>query len=78
MGDLDKVKLVKLVGFVNCVDGFEQQPAVINGCSDLLGRCARQRVYPASLSSPVCGVNAPQASPSRLAQPDLNACGRRI
>lgn len=39
LGDLDQVKqVVKVVGFVNCVDGFEQQPAVINGCSDLLGK----------------------------------------
>ena len=39
IGDLDKVKrIVKLVGFVNCVDGFEQQPFVINGCSDLMAR----------------------------------------
>jgi len=35
LGDLDKVKrIVKLVGFVNCVDGFSQQPAVVNGASD--------------------------------------------
>jgi len=27
-----------VVGFVNCVDGFTEQPAVINGCSDLLGK----------------------------------------
>ena len=39
LGDLNKVKrIVKLVGFVNCVDGFEQQPFVINGCSDLMAR----------------------------------------
>jgi enamine deaminase RidA (YjgF/YER057c/UK114 family) len=37
LGDLDKVKrVVKLLGFVNCVDGFNQQPAVINGASDLM------------------------------------------
>eukprot|EP01040_Poterioochromonas_malhamensis_P002145 gene2144-2286_t len=37
LGDLDKVKrVVKILGLVNCVDGFTQQPAVINGCSDLL------------------------------------------
>ena len=37
LGDLDKVKrMVKLVGFVNCVDGFAQQPQVINGASDFL------------------------------------------
>lgn len=39
LGDLDRIKqIVKIVGFVNCVDGFEQQPQVINGCSDLLGK----------------------------------------
>ena len=38
LGDLDRVeRIVKLVGFVNCVDGFTQQPQVINGASDLLG-----------------------------------------
>jgi len=37
LGDLDRVKrVVKLVGFVNCVDGFAAQPTVVNGCSDLL------------------------------------------
>ncbi len=36
LGDLSRVKrVVKLTGFVNCVDGFDQQPAVINGASDL-------------------------------------------
>ncbi len=36
-GDLDRVsRIVKLGGFVNCVDGFTQQPAVINGASDLM------------------------------------------
>ena len=30
------VKIHKLVGFVNCCDGFANQPFVINGCSDLL------------------------------------------
>lgn len=37
LGDLDKIKrVVKLVGFVNCVDGFGQQPQVVNGASDFL------------------------------------------
>ncbi len=27
-------RIVKLVGFVNCVDGFAQQPHVVNGASD--------------------------------------------
>jgi hypothetical protein len=38
LGDLDRVKrVIKLVGFVNCIDGFENQPQVINGCSNFLG-----------------------------------------
>lgn len=38
LGDLDRVKrVVKLVGFVNCADGFTEQPQVINGASDLIG-----------------------------------------
>lgn len=35
--DLDRlVRVVKLTGFVNSHDDFEQQPAVINGASDFL------------------------------------------
>mmetsp|Transcript_15776 Transcript_15776/g.47875 ORF Transcript_15776/g.47875 Transcript_15776/m.47875 type:complete len:163 (+) Transcript_15776:57-545(+) len=38
VGDLDRiVRIVKIVGFVNCADDFTQQPEVINGCSNLLG-----------------------------------------
>eukprot|EP00038_Savillea_parva_P008390 m.176619 g.176619 ORF g.176619 m.176619 type:complete len:182 (+) comp14207_c0_seq1:76-621(+) len=38
LGDLDRVvRVVKIVGFVNCVDGFAEQPQVINGCSNFLG-----------------------------------------
>lgn len=37
IGDLDKVKqVVKLLGMVHCTEDFEDQPRVINGCSDLL------------------------------------------
>ena len=37
-GDLDRVvRCVKLGGFVNCTPEFDQQPAVINGASDLMG-----------------------------------------
>ena len=37
IGDLDKVKqIVKLLAFVASTDDFTQQPAVINGASDLL------------------------------------------
>jgi enamine deaminase RidA (YjgF/YER057c/UK114 family) len=36
LGSLDRVKrVVKLLGFVNCTSDFNQQPAVINGCSEL-------------------------------------------
>jgi enamine deaminase RidA (YjgF/YER057c/UK114 family) len=51
-GDLDRVtRIVKLGGFVNCPDGFTQQPQVVNGASDLMvdvfgdaGRHARAAV----------------------------------
>ena len=37
IGDLDKVvEIVKLLGFVNSAPGFNQQPQVINGASELL------------------------------------------
>ena len=36
-GDLDRVvRCVKLGGFVNCIDGFGEQPKVINGASNLM------------------------------------------
>jgi len=36
-GDLERVRrCVKLGGFVNCSDDFENHPAVINGASDLM------------------------------------------
>ncbi len=35
-GDLDKVEFLKLLGMVNAVPDFGEQPKVINGCSDLL------------------------------------------
>ena len=39
LGDLDRVKrIVKVTGFVNCVDGFTVQAGVINGASDTLGK----------------------------------------
>ena len=37
LGTLDRVKKVfKVLGFINSGPGFGQQPAVLNGCSDLL------------------------------------------
>lgn len=50
-GDLDKVEVLKVLGMVNAVPGFGDQPKVINGCSDLFvnvlgdrGRHARSAV----------------------------------
>lgn len=38
IGDLDKIEqVVKVVGFVNSASGFNMQPKVINGASELLG-----------------------------------------
>jgi enamine deaminase RidA (YjgF/YER057c/UK114 family) len=36
LGSLDDVTFVKITGFVNSAPGFTDQPAVINGASDLL------------------------------------------
>ena len=52
LGDLDRVAgWLKLLGFVNCADGFNATPAVINGFSDLIlevwgdaGRHARSAI----------------------------------
>ena len=57
VGDLARVKrIVKVTGFVNCVDEFTAQPKVINGASDLFvavfgekGRHARAAVGVSSL-----------------------------
>jgi len=57
LGSLDKVKrVVKVLGMVNAVPEFEDQPKVINGCSDLFvevlgerGRHARSAVGMGSL-----------------------------
>ena len=37
LGGLDRIeRIVKVFGMVNCAPGFNQTPAVIDGCSDLL------------------------------------------
>ncbi|CAM9565060.1 unnamed protein product [Ectocarpus sp. 6 AP-2014] len=37
LGDLDRVaRIVKLNGYVQCVDGYTGQPTILNGASDLL------------------------------------------
>ena len=59
LGDLGRVKrVVKLLCMVNSVPDFTEQPAVANGCSDLLvevfgerGRHARSAVGMSSLPS---------------------------
>lgn len=33
-GDLDKVRLIKITGFVQSADGFTGQPQVVNGASN--------------------------------------------
>ncbi|CAM9681370.1 unnamed protein product [Pylaiella littoralis] len=44
LGDLDRVtRIVKLVGFVNCTDGFTGQPKVVNGASDLFAEVFGER-----------------------------------
>jgi hypothetical protein len=51
LGDLDKVKrIVKLVGFVNCVDGFTGQPGVINGASDTFAKVFGEKGIPCLFS----------------------------
>ncbi|CAM9946291.1 unnamed protein product, partial [Hapterophycus canaliculatus] len=34
-GNLDKIRLVKITGFVHSANGFAEQSAVLNGASDL-------------------------------------------
>jgi enamine deaminase RidA (YjgF/YER057c/UK114 family) len=61
LGDLDKVKgIIKVLGMVNAVPTFTDQPKVINGCSDLLvevfgeaGRHARSAVGMGSLPNQI-------------------------
>lgn len=44
IGDLDKVKrIVKVNGFIACPHDFTALPAVLNGCSNLLGEVFEER-----------------------------------
>ena len=62
LGSLDKVTgIIKVLGMVNATPEFGQQPAVVNGCSDLFvevfgekGRHARSAVGMGSLPRQVC------------------------
>ena len=57
LGSLDKVKrLVKTLGFVNCVDGFKEQPQVINGFSELMAEVFGDEVGVGARSA--LGINA--------------------
>lgn len=52
LGDLDRVSAwLRLHGMVNCAPDFAGQPAVINGCSDLI----------LALYGPECGAHARSA-----------------
>jgi enamine deaminase RidA (YjgF/YER057c/UK114 family) len=59
-GSLDKVEMLKLLGMVNAVPEFTQQPQVVNGCADLFvavlgenGRHARSAVGMGSLPNQI-------------------------
>ena len=62
-GSLDRIRrVVKVLGAVNCTAEFTQQPAVINGCSELFaeifgpesGIAARSAIGAGSLPLGVC------------------------
>lgn len=39
LGSLDKIKrVIKVLGMVSCVPGFDQHPFIINGCSELFAQ----------------------------------------
>jgi enamine deaminase RidA (YjgF/YER057c/UK114 family) len=84
LGSLDKVKrVVKVLGMVNAVESFGEQPKVINGFSDLMvevfgenGRHARSAVGMGSLPAGIpveiemiLELNAPAAGPSPKKKP---------
>jgi len=45
LGSLDRIEqVVKLFGMVNCTPEFTQQPAVVNGCSELMREVFGEKV----------------------------------
>jgi enamine deaminase RidA (YjgF/YER057c/UK114 family) len=89
LGSLDRVKrVVKVLGMVNAVPEFENQPQVINGCSDLFaevfgdkGRHARSAVGMGSLPFQIpveieCIVEVGAAAPKAAARPRGTAKSR--
>jgi enamine deaminase RidA (YjgF/YER057c/UK114 family) len=81
LGSLERVKrIVKVLGMVNAVPGFAEQPKVINGCSDLFvevfgerGKHARSAVGMGSLPNNIpveieCIVEVGGAAPRKAAK----------
>src|SRR5262249_38051497 len=61
LGSLDKVKrIVKGLGMVNAVPAFEDQPKVLNGCSDVFvqvcGECGRRARSEVGMGSLPMGI----------------------
>ena len=56
IGDLDRIgQVLQVVGFINSAEGFMQQPAVLNGFTDLLVELfGAERGRPARAALPVC------------------------
>lgn len=94
LGSLDKVKrVVKVLGMVNAVESFGEQPKVINGFSDLMvevfgenGRHARSAVGMGSLPAGIpveiemileLNASAARKKPARAARPAKRPTKRR-
>ena len=92
LGSLDRVKrVVKVLGMVNAVEGFGEQPKVINGFSDLMvevfgdnGRHARSAVGMGSLPAGIpveiemiLEVSAGAAAPTRQPARAAKAAARK-
>ena len=92
LGSLDRVKrVVKVLGMVNAVEGFGEQPKVINGFSDLMvevfgdnGRHARSAVGMGSLPAGIpveiemiLEVSAGAAAPTRKPARAAKAAARK-
>lgn len=71
LGDLDRVtRIIKLVGFVNCTDGFTGQPKVVNGASDLFAEVRRGSV--------TVGCKVTQLDPRVTEVPRATRLGRSV
>jgi len=57
IGDLDRVKrIVKVVGFVNSPSGFDKQPQVINGFSEMMDKAFGEKGHHARAAVSACGL----------------------